>query len=93
MKIVTANRLSDGRVVYLAENSVWSADIAAARELDGETAQAALSDARQKIRDFADVYVIDAENVAPAGRTAFRETIRSAGPTVRPDLGKQAGSL
>lgn len=93
MKIVTANLLADGRVAYLTPDSAWSIDIAEAKQFDGAEADAALADAQLRVREVADVYLIDAEDGAPAGRTALRETIRSAGPTIRDDLGKQAGNL
>ena len=93
MKIVTANLLHDGRVAYLAQDAKWTAEISRAALFDDDRAEDALAAASARATEVADVYLIDATaEASPAGRAAFRETIRSAGPTVRLDLGKQAGS-
>ena len=90
MKAVTANRLADGVVVYLADDGSWAEDISAARAFADDAAGAALEAARRRATEIAAAYLIDvAEGGRPAGREALRETIRSSGPTVRRDLGKQ----
>ncbi len=94
MKAVTANRLDTGRVIYLAENGAWTDRLAKAALFDGEAADAALAEAAGRLTEVADIYLIEASaDGAPAGREVVRETIRNEGPTVRPDLGKQAGNL
>ncbi|MFQ5564089.1 MAG: DUF2849 domain-containing protein [Parvularculaceae bacterium] len=94
MKAVTANRLADGRVVYLAADGSWAERFAGATVLEPDAAEAALTKAKARVTEIADAYLIEAEaGGAPAGREAFRETLRNAGPTVRRDLGKQAGNL
>lgn len=94
MKAVTANRLSDGAVVYLNEDRNWTADVRQAARYDADAAEAALSQAQARATEIADVYLIDiSEEGAPAGRAALRETIRTAGPTVRTDLGYQAEAV
>jgi len=91
MKAITANRLEDGAVVYLDDNGQWTAQIGRAARFDGEAGEAALADAKRRMTEIADIYLIDiGEDGAPAGRATLRETIRTAGPTVRRDLGYQA---
>lgn len=90
MRAVTANRLHDGVVVYLAPDGSWTEHLAAAASYDGDEAEAALARARLRVTEIAAAYLIDTEGGRAAGRETIRETIRSAGPTVRRDLGKQA---
>lgn len=91
MKAVTANRLGDGAVVYLAGDETWTSDLSAAARFDDEAAKAALETAQARATEIADAYLIDVDDKgAPAGRETLRETIRKSGPTVRLDLGYQA---
>jgi len=93
MKIITANLLLDGRVAYLASDDTWATDIKSAVVFDNGMAEEAITAAQLRNREVADIYLMDAnEDASPAGRAALREIIRSAGPTVREDLGKQAGN-
>ena len=92
-RIVTANRLDDGLVVYL-NGTGWSGRIDDARVARSEEDAAALlaqaQGPEQAVR-VVDPYLIE---VTRAGAVPWpvrhRETIRARGPTVRPDLGKQA---
>lgn len=93
MKIVTANRLADGRVVYLSPDGTWAERFSGAALFENDAGERALAAAKARATEIADAYLIEAKGAAPAGREAFRETIRNAGPTIRPDLGKQAGNL
>jgi hypothetical protein len=94
LKIVIANRLRDGRVVYLGAQG-WTAEIAAARIAEREdAAETLLAHAKQSIGrcEIVDPYLI--EVVVRDGVLSpvdWRERIRALGPTVRPDLGHQAG--
>ncbi|MEO0398401.1 MAG: DUF2849 domain-containing protein [Pseudomonadota bacterium] len=92
MKAVTANLLTDGRVVYLGPEGDWVERLQEAQLFaDDAAADAALASVAARIKDVADAYLIDAtEDGAAAGREAIRETIRNNGPTVRADLGKQS---
>ena len=94
MKILTANRLADGDVVFLTNDGDWSINIndaciahdlskAAQLEALGEKADAA---AHVVGCYLVDVAVIDGRIEA----THYREIMRAKGPTVRSDLGKQA---
>ncbi len=90
MKAVTANLLKDGRVVYLAADNSWTERLGAARLLGDEEAEAVLAAAKARATEIAAAYLIDADANGAAGQKALRETIRAIGPTIRPDLGKQA---
>ncbi len=93
MKAITGNELKSGRVVYLSAAGVWTEHLKDAAVFADDAADVALEAAQARVLDIADVYLIDvAEDAAPAGRAALKETIRAAGPTVREDLGKQAGN-
>lgn len=91
---VTANRLSDGEVVYLAADNRWVDSFAAAEIADGAEAADDLL-ARAMPADF-ELHVLEpylfevAEDAGAFKPVSVRETIRAAGPTVRLDLGKQA---
>ena len=91
---VTANRLTDGEVVYLSVDNLWVEDFAAAEIADGAKAADALL-ARAMPADFELVvlepYLFEVlEDGAGFKPASVREIIRAAGPTVRLDLGKQA---
>ncbi len=91
MKAVTANRLEDGAVVYLAADDSWTINIAAAIRLGDDEAGAALAAAEKRVTEIAGAYLINLDDAgAPAGREKLRESIRKSGPTVRPDLGRQS---
>ncbi len=96
MKILTANRLTDGECLWWG-NGAWNetiegAEIAADKE--GEARLEATGKAAFAANLVLDVAVIDVELVDGAIRPLrLRERIRAAGPTVRNDLGKQARSL
>ncbi len=90
MKAVTGNRLTDGAVVYLADDDQWTVQLSRAVRIGDNDALDALSAAQTRVHEIADAYLIDiAENGAPGGRARIRESIRRAGPTVRPDLARQ----
>jgi len=95
LKVATANRLGDGLVVYLAADGSWSERLAEGRIAD-EAAQAEL-EARAQAAAVAHVvvapYLIEVRDEDGVVRPVrYREEIRSRGPTVRPDLGKQAAA-
>lgn len=81
--IVTANRLSDGGVVYLGADRRWTPVHAEAWATeDREAADARLAWAKDQERVVCDPYVVDVDWVdgAPAPKSA-RERIRAEGPT------------
>jgi predicted NAD/FAD-binding protein len=85
-KVVTANRLSDGKVVFLTAAAVWSEDIDSAVVAVEPQAAAALSERGQQAEAANLVtgsYLIDAERRDGRVRPVhIRERIRALGPTV-----------
>ena len=96
MKILTANRLTDGIAVWLAPDHSWAETIDAAevaRDKAGEENLERAGEIAAQKNQVVDVNLIDIEIVD--GRIhplRLRERIRAAGPTIRADLGKQAQS-
>ncbi|HAH09911.1 MAG TPA: DUF2849 domain-containing protein [Alphaproteobacteria bacterium] len=95
MQVLTANRLADGAVVYLTAVGGWSEHLAEASVLaskDAATSAEAQGQAAIEARLVVGVYLMDVlgDGAAPRPRS-MREIIRAAGPSVRLDLGKQAG--
>ena len=93
-QLVTANRLRDGIAVFLTRSGAWSEKIDEAA-LALEPQAAAALEARAKDDETATLvtgsYLIDAERRDGRIRAAhIRERMRTLGPTVRLDLGKQA---
>lgn len=92
-KAVTANRLGDGIVVWLALDSGWVEQFADAGVFAPDESEAALDRAKrdERQRVVVDPYLIDVE-AGPFGLRAlrYREQLRALGPSVRTDLGKQA---
>ena len=90
-QVLTANRLSDGEVVYLAPDGAWVEGIEAAQNVTD--AGAALTTGQQAERDLKIVhaYLFD---ITPDRRPVkMREIIRAAGLTVRTDLGMFSGDF
>jgi hypothetical protein len=93
-QVLTANRLRDGEVVFLTRAGTWSQSIDEAT-LALEPQAAAALEARgrddEKATIITGAYLFDAERVDGHVRaTHIRERIRTLGPSVRLDLGKQA---
>ncbi len=93
MKAVTANRLSDGAVVYLGDDDRWTSELSAAARFTDEDAKPVLAAAQSRVTEIADSYLVEVDDDgALQGRESLRETIRLSGPSVRLDLGYQAGA-
>jgi len=96
LQVLTANRLIDGTVVYLAPNGAWVESLSEARVFetkpDAETALAVGTEA-EKRQLIVHAYLFEVlqakDNLRPVRQ---REIIRAAGPSVRRDLGKQAAA-
>lgn len=89
MKIVTANRLADGEVVWLGAGGRWVDQCRCARIFGADDdVTAAVARAAGAV---VEPYAIDvtAERGYPVP-VRLRERIRASGPTIRNDLGKQA---
>ena len=93
-QVISANRLDNGTVVYLTAYGDWTERLAQAQVTDGkDQGEAALDVAFGAVEAciVVDPYLIDIDNRGGERRpTLNRELIRSKGPTVRLDLGKQA---
>jgi hypothetical protein len=88
MKIVTANRLSDGRVIYVGEDALPVEALAQAALFEGDAADAALIAAAAQPATWVNPYLVEVTGHTPSGRDRLKETIRSAGPTVGNSLKK-----
>jgi Protein of unknown function (DUF2849) len=91
---LTANRLRDGLVVFLSEYGTWSPwlhDAQVARSKDDAGRLEARGAQDTKMNLVVGAYLIDVLEDAGAIRAAhIREHLRTLGPSVRLDLGKQA---
>ena len=92
--VITANRLTDGVVVFQTIDDGWTEDFIRAAVLsDPHATASALARAKQ---DEANNIVVDPYAIVVEERNghltpkALREAIRATGPTIRRDLGKQA---
>ncbi|MEM9634254.1 MAG: DUF2849 domain-containing protein [Pseudomonadota bacterium] len=97
MKVITANRLLNGDVVWLGENDTWVERVTLARTFDGKEAAAegleigAEAEANQEVVGvYAMDVTLDGNVIVPV---RLRERIRAAGPTTHPQLGKQAQAV
>lgn len=95
MKLLAANRLSDGEAVWRAPDGSWAVDIDEAEVVrDAEDAVRLEEAGRRAVarNEVVDAELIDVEIVDGRVRPVrLRERIRAAGPSIHPDLGKQAG--
>jgi Protein of unknown function (DUF2849) len=83
--VFTANRLRDGRVVWLAEGDRWAETVAEARVFPPQEAEAGLALARRGERAQQVVGVYGAEVAVQSGipvPVKFRERLRAKGPSV-----------
>jgi len=95
-QVVSANRLTDGIVVFLAPANLWVERLGDAEiYADKASANAALARAQTAVvgNQVVDIAPVDVE-ITPRGPepTHIRDRIRAAGPTVRLDHGKQAAA-
>ena len=82
MKVLTANDLRDGSVLYRSWTGGWTHDLARAERLDEADAPAALAAAEAKEGEVVGPYLVSVGVAGPDGRDRNKERIRSAGPTV-----------
>jgi sulfite reductase (NADPH) hemoprotein beta-component len=92
-RIITANHLIGGDVVFLAENG-WTPHVDRALVADDEAALAILEKRAADAEAMNIVVGAYAVEVRREGSRIvplhYREVMRTRGPTVRPDLGHQA---
>lgn len=93
-KALTANRLGDGAVVFMTRAARWSDTIdeaAVALEPESEAALEQRGKEAEARNTVTGAYLFDVERRGGHVRALhIRERIRTLGPTVRVDLGKQA---
>ena len=96
-QILTANRLRDGIAVFLTRSGAWNDSIdeaALAQEPQAVKGLEARGQEAETACLITGAYLIDAERVEGRIRAVLiRERMRTLGPTVRTDLGKQAEGL
>jgi len=92
-KVVTANHLLEGDVIYLTKTGSWSRKHEDAAYFDEENAaNDALVEAAKQVDEIVGAYLADAQ-LGDDGKpepTHFREAFRTRGPSNYPDHGKQA---
>lgn len=97
MKVITANRLLNGDVVWLGENGNWVERVTLASTFEGKDQVAqglAIGQDAEKAQKVVGVYEMDVtleDGVIVPVR--LRERIRAAGPTTHPQFGKQAQAV
>ncbi len=96
-KILTANRVDDGLVVFLNGRGEWAEALSEAWLGEHDSTIAEFEDIASAAgagTEVTDVYLFDAERDGDEFVPAhIRERIRALGPTVRMDLGKQAEGI
>jgi hypothetical protein len=90
-KVVTANALLEGDVVYLTADDRWTLTLSDAEVLTDEAdAQIRLIDASARVSEVVGVYLADVKLEGATPKPAhFREAFRTRGPSNYPH-GKQA---
>lgn len=93
-QVLTANLLKDGLVVFMTDGAAWSPwieDAAIATSKESALELEGRGNIAAKANVVVGPYLIDVieENGRPRA-TLIREHLRTLGPTVRTDLGKQA---
>lgn len=86
-KVITASRLSDGRVVYLRAPAAWVDSIADATSFDDAEAEARLTAIAKEAEARCVVinpYAIELADDGGVRAASLRERIRALGPTVPP---------
>ncbi len=84
-RMVTANRLHDGAVVYLAADNDWTRNVESGFVSDSDGTEKLMQVAEQAVQHQIIVapYLIEVEVVANSIRPVrFREQIRAKGPTI-----------
>lgn len=96
LQIFNGNDILSGRVVYLTKDGKWSEQIADAVTFETPEDEARLKqvvDAAFEARKVVDVMPIEVSVENGSLRPlVYRERVRAQGPSVRTDLGKQAGN-
>lgn len=84
MKLLTANRLSDGVTIWYAAEG-WVEDAAHAARLDDAAAEALQKEWAQRETEVVAPYLVPLrDNGSPVQREHVREFVRANGPTTGP---------
>lgn len=88
-QVLTANRLSDGAVVFLAAGGRWTEHIAAASIAEKAEAEALAKAGEARAGEVIAPYLIDVALEAEGPRPLrYRERIRAFGPSIHPQFAK-----
>lgn len=88
-QVLTANRLSDGAVVFLDEEGGWTERIAAARIVEKADGEALVAAGEATASEVIAPYLIDVSLEAAGPRPLrYRERIRAFGPSIHPEFAK-----
>lgn len=94
-QIITANKLTDGTVVFLGYDGIWTRQIDEARVAERDEDKAELETEASESLEVVDPYLIDVDvtSAEGAGRfirpTQYRERIRAFGPSTHPAFAKK----
>ena len=92
LQVITANRLDDGRVIFLADEGRWVEAVGRSRVAETDEAVAALTAVAERAvaeRKIVGPYLI--EVVREGARLVprrYREVIRAIGPSTHPEFGR-----
>ena len=82
MKLLTANRLTDGLTIWFSEAG-WVEDAAHAARLSDEQAEVALAEWQKRETEVVAPYLIPLTDAgSPVQREHVREFVRANGPTI-----------
>jgi hypothetical protein len=91
LQALTANRLSDGIVVFWSHGQWVERFPDAELFQDAAAAETVLAQAKALPRELVDPYLIDIRlDGGQPVPVSYRERVRALGPTIHPDMGKQA---
>ena len=91
-QMIVANRLDDGRAVFLAPDGRWTnlaADAAVASDDTGVEALARIAAAAEAANQVVSVALIEATTDGIVAPAHIKFAMQAKGPSVRPDLGYQ----
>ena len=95
MKLITANRLIDGEVVWFSNQNSWVNDLNKAKVIENaEELARALQMAEEAVADqqILEPYAVDVQRVNDRIEPiSMKEKIRAHGPSIQLDFGQQIG--
>ena len=95
MKLITANRLIDGEVVWFSNQNSWVNDLNKAKVIENaEELAKAFQVAEEAVADqqIIEPYAVNVQRVDGIIKpTSMKEKIRAHGPSIQLDFGQQTG--